>query len=257
VTAVEQSKEILTDGRMLFESLDIAGRTFEAICERVSPSKINKRLGGRRFDIVTVANLLNEFQDEGLSFKLIHSLIANHLADDGVLIIIDPALKKTTRPIMAMRDSLLGEVKIEIVAPCLCRDSCPMLALNERDWCHFYLEWERPALISKLDELTGLDRKHLKMSYFIFRRLGGDAQSRDSSPRRWRVVSSPLISKGKRELMLCGAGGEIKRVMRIDREASDANIDFEEAMRGDIIETDATKRIRIADSFRIIQKYNR
>lgn len=256
VTAVEQSKQILQDGKALFESLGLPGRTFEPIIQGITPSKINRELEARQFEIIVVGNLLNEFDDKELSFKLINGLITDHLTDDGVLIIIDPALKKTTRPIMAMRDRLLSAGGIDVMAPCLHMSDCPMLKANDRDWCHFYLEWKRPELIKQLDELTGLDRKHLKMSYFILRRTGDNSKTSKQNPKHWRVVSSPLISKGKRELMLCGACGDLKRVMRIDREASGANVDFEGAMRGDIIETDATKRIRADDSFRIIHKYN-
>ncbi len=254
VTAIEQSKHILQDGKKLFDSLDMPGRSFEAIVERITPAKIDRQLAGRRFDIIVVANLLNELGDDEVAFKLIRNLITNHLNKDGVIIVIDPALKKTTIPLMAMRDRLLDEdEKVDVIAPCLHRQSCPMRKQNERDWCHFYLEWKRPELIKQLDELTGLDRRHLKMAYFIF---VSALRSLASDLNRWRVVSSPLISKGKRELILCSGGGELKRIMRVDRDASEVNSHFKSAMRGDIVETNSTKRIRAKDSFRIIHVYN-
>ena len=255
--AVEQSKDILNDGKKIFESLDMHGRRFEAIPCVIAPSKIGRTLGNRRFEIITIGNLLNELEDEELSFKLIHELITNHLTDDGVLIIIDPALKKTTRPLMGMRNRLLNENgNVDVIAPCLHGQNCPMLIENDRNWCHFYLEWQRPEIIKQLDDLTGLDRRYLKMAYFIFHRSANDSRFTTHNSQHYRVVSSPLISKGKRELMLCGSNGELKRTMRVDREASERNSNFANAMRGDIVETDATKRIRTENSFRIINKYN-
>jgi len=254
VTAIEQSKYILRDGKKLFDSLDMPDRNFEAIVEKITPARIDRQLAGRRFDIIVVANLLNELGNDEVAFKLVSGLIMNHLNKDGAIIVIDPALKKTTIPLMAMRDRLLDEdEKVDVIAPCLHRQGCPMRKQNGRDWCHFYLEWERPEIIKQLDELTGLDRRHLKMAYFIF---VSALRSRVPGVSQYRVVSSPLISKGKRELILCSRDGELKRIMRVDRDASEENAHFESAMRGDIVKMNSTKRIRAKDSFRIIRGYN-
>lgn len=69
------------------------------------------------------------------------------------------------------------------------------------------------------------------------------------TPLLWRVVSSPLVSKGKRELWLCGENGELRKVRRTDRDATAENADFDRAVRGDVVQCAAIDRIRKEDAF--------
>jgi len=123
-----------------------------------------------------------------------------------------------------------------------------MLAANDRDWCHFYIDWKCPEYLSELDRLSGMNHKHLKMSYFVFTR---ESRVTSHESRKWRVVSSPLVSKGKRELMLCGENGKLMKAARLDRDASDKNADLARAKRGDIVRCGYKKRISMDDSLSI------
>jgi hypothetical protein len=66
-----------------------------------------------------------------------------------------------------------------------------------------------------------------------------------SARSRLRVVSSPIVTKGKRELFLCGevatASGELVparvRGMRLNRDASPTNAPWDDAARGDLLVT--------------------
>ncbi len=53
----------------------------------------------------------------------------------------------------------------------------------------------------------------------------------------WRVVSGPLNSNGKSERLLCGPAQsrELLRITRLDRDQSQANKDFDELERGDLV----------------------
>jgi hypothetical protein len=65
------------------------------------------------------------------------------------------------------------------------------------------------------------------------------------APGLARVVSAPLVTKGKREWFLCGdamTNGELRsgstKAMRLDRERAPHNAAWDEARRGDILAFD-------------------
>lgn len=138
-----------------------------------------------------------------------------------------------------------------------------MLSHNKRDWCHFYLDWERPKIIADLDRLIGNKKEHLKFSYLVLTA----SESRNPSPQfragigtsehLFRVVSAPLRSKGKIELLLCPAEGNdtgrLHRVTRLDKERGPANADLDRVWRGEIVECHAKGQIAREDHFRIVR----
>jgi len=255
------------NGAMAREAVSITNRIqnknhfFEVKTEHISRRHLYKILGDQKFDIILAANLLNEFEDENDAEKLAKACATDFLKDDGLLIVIDPALKESARSLMRLRDRIVHSTDMGVMAPCLHQKECPMLAANERDWCHFYIEWERPELIRQLDDLTGLDHTHLKMAYLILqtnfegRGTTAPSGSSDEGRKTWRVVSSPLKSKGKIEIVLCGDNGELLKVMRLDRDGSEANAAMDTIMRGDIISCPAQKRIGKDARIQIIRRW--
>ena len=60
------------------------------------------------------------------------------LAPGGTIVIIEPALRETSRELLAVRDLLLSQTAqpaLDVVAPCFWAGPCPALE-RERDWCH-------------------------------------------------------------------------------------------------------------------------
>ena len=53
----------------------------------------------------------------------------------GRVILVEPALRETSRELLAVRDQLLALSELRVVAPCFWTGACPALA-RERDWCH-------------------------------------------------------------------------------------------------------------------------
>ncbi len=255
-TAVEQNADILSDARALFDRVAPKNHGLETIRAQIDPTNPGTAIGMNRFDLICAANLLNEFDDAATALVFTRALLADHLEREGRLLIIDPALRKTTRPLMALRDTLTGE-GMKVIAPCLHQKSCPMLAANERDWCHFYCEWKRPPLIARIDALTGLDHRFLKMAYLILTRdPRPETRDRGHHNTLHRVVSSPIRSKGKIELVLCGSNGELRRVRRLDRDASETNAAFDRVRRGDIVALETnTTRIASNDTVAIAQAW--
>jgi ribosomal protein RSM22 (predicted rRNA methylase) len=260
LAAMDASTQALEIARDLVKRLPAPQPSFETIVGDVTqPSGVNL-LAGRRFDLILAANVLNELTSPSATERLVHKLLTHHIVPGGLLVVIDPALRTTTRPLMALRNTLLDQRLAHVLAPCTHTQHCPMLAAGERDWCHFYLDWERPAFLAELDVLSGMDHRRLKFSYLL---LAAPPEGTLPNPGSripdpgslWRIVSSPLDSRGKREFWLCGGPGTLRRVRRLTREASEKNGDADRAVRGDIVNYEEGDRIGPQDSFTILQRW--
>ena len=104
-----------------------------------------------------------------------------------------------------------------------------------------------PTLVKEIDKLTGLRKDSLKFSYLVIRK-DRFSLSDVCGPNVFRVVSEPLVSKGKIEFYLCGAG-ERKLVMRQDKDATPGNESFGSMQRGSLVSferlVDDGKRFKI------------
>jgi hypothetical protein len=107
-----------------------------------------------------------------------------------------------------------------------------------------------PAWLAPVARAAGLRREGLTFSYLVLRRggptLAGALRGPGGAPApgaaRLRVVSGEMRTKGKREAFVCGelpsASGPVAaraRLMRLDRDANDANHDWERLRRGDVV----------------------
>ncbi len=207
-------------------------------------------LAEKPFDLIILSNVLNEMYarcDDRIAKRidLLTGVNDRLLGDEGSCIIIEPALRETSRELLMVREGLL-ERGFRIFAPCLSSISCPALA-NPKDWCHEAIPWDPPDLIRELDKRTGLRKDSLKFSYLTLRKdehALADMCGRDA----FRVVSEPLPSKGKLEFYLCGSGGR-KLAALLNRDRTTANDDYGSLQRGDLVNLrgliDEGKRFRI------------
>ncbi len=248
IAAVERTKAALEQAHELFRKIAPHHHSFESATLDITKQPLGKALARQRFDIIIAANVLNELPEDQ-ALKISAELARDFLKGNGSFIIVDPALRETARLLMKLRDSLVNEGAARVTAPCLHQKQCPMLAANERDWCHFYIDWEPPEFLTELDRLSGMDHTHLKMSYMILRKV------KVENGKLWRVVSSPLVSKGKRELVLCGKSGKLLKVVRLDKNTSQTNADFDAVKRGDVVSCSCEGRIDKASSFEIIRSW--
>jgi ribosomal protein RSM22 (predicted rRNA methylase) len=216
------------------------------------------RLAETPFDLIILSNVLNElFVHEkdriARRIALVQGILDHFLSHDGNCIIIEPALRATSRELLGVRDGLI-ELDYAVIAPCLRQSKCPALA-NPKDWCHEDIPWDPPDRIRKLDRLAGLRKDSLKFSYLVLRHTG-EARTPRFSENSFRVVSDLLISKGKTELYLCGESGRSLAV-RLDKDAAPENEVFEKLRRGDIAcferLIDEGKRLKIGKETAIIR----
>jgi ribosomal protein RSM22 (predicted rRNA methylase) len=235
ITAVDHVAENLKMADELFASFRSEGGLIASLKTVRSSIEHAPHLARTSFDLIMLSNVLNEIfvHDEDRIARrtvLLAEILNSYLADDGSCIIIEPALRETSVEMLKVRDGLL-ERGFHIYAPCLCRAACPALA-NPKDWCHEDLTWDPPEMIRELDKLTGLRKDSLKFSYLVLRK---DSQSLLAvyGENAFRVVSGPLVSKGKIEFYLCGDSGR-RLAMRLDKDATTQNEAFRKLQRGDI-----------------------
>ncbi|MEK7851501.1 MAG: small ribosomal subunit Rsm22 family protein, partial [Deltaproteobacteria bacterium] len=259
-TAIDQVTENLRDAEALFgafrERVPLVAtlKTFKSSIEMVSSFPKGP------YDIIVLSNILNEVAhlDEDRTSKrvaILKTIIRDLLASDGSCIIIEPALRQTSRDMLEVRDSLLHE-GFCIYSPCLMGEKCPAL-VNPKDWCHEDIPWEFPEIVREVDRLTGLRKDSLKFSHLVIRKDGLSIKD-IYDERSFRVVSEPLVSKGKMEFYLCGAGGR-RMATRLDKDKGIKNELFEELKRGDIVGLngviDEGKRLKVGkDTYVVISR---
>jgi ribosomal protein RSM22 (predicted rRNA methylase) len=170
-----------------------------------------------RFDLIVAAHLLNEL-DLNLDgrARLVAGWCRDLLETDGTCVVIEPALRETSRALLGVRDRLLG-AGLGVAAPCFCQTACPALQ-RDRDWCHD----SAGVLVA--------GRSRVDFSYLVLRRSVAAA----ADPGRYRVVSDPIKDKGRLRFFVCGVAGRFP-LMRLNRDRSAANQALDQARRGDIV----------------------
>jgi ribosomal protein RSM22 (predicted rRNA methylase) len=171
------------------------------------------------FDLIMAAHLLNELSErldlDGRA-RLVAGWCRDLLEPDGTCIVIEPALRDTSRALLGVRDRLLA-AGLRVAAPCFCQTACPALQ-RERDWCHDSAE----VLVA--------GRSRVDFSYLVLRR----STATDIDTDRYRVVSDPIKDKGRLRFFVCGVTGRFQ-LLRLDRDRSAANQALDQAHRGDIV----------------------
>jgi ribosomal protein RSM22 (predicted rRNA methylase) len=180
-------------------------------------------------DLVIMGTVLNELAPAARLALVDRALAA--IAADGAVLIVEPALRETSRALHELRDAVLARGSAHVFAPCTRRAApCPMLA-NPDDWCHEDRAIELPPHTAELARLTGLRDSGMKFSYLVFRR---DDAPLVTAPGAWRVVSAQRPAKGKLEMYACSDAGRVP-LRLLKRNRSEANRAFEAARRGDVL----------------------
>ncbi len=180
-----------------------------------------------RFDLIVAAHLLNELyvamrpaERRSARAERVRTWCETLLAPGGTLVILEPALRETSRELLAVRDVLVAG-GLHVVAPCLWAGPCPALA-RDRDWCHdATLE---PAAV------VGQRPRRVDFAYLALRMTGDVA----TDPSLFRVVSDLLEEKGRLRVYGCGPAGR-HALVRLDRHRTPANAALDGVARGDLI----------------------
>lgn len=189
---------------------------------------------GRRFDLVSIGHLLNELfpgPEADLRRADLLEEALSLVAPGGSLLVVEPALRDTSRALLRVRDLLVAR-GFAVRAPCLFRGPCPAL-LRETDWCHAERPVEPPALVAQIAKAAGLRREAVKMSYLALAPRE-EAWAEPPEGRVFRIVSEPLPSKGRLRYMGCGPEGRMGLSLQ-ERHVRDSNRRFGSLLRGDVV----------------------
>lgn len=187
------------------------------------------------YDLIIVQNLLSELYigspDAVNRRAAFVEMLLECLAVNGSVMLIEPALRSTSRALHQVRDQLLAQGQCTIYSPCLHDAPCPAL-IKASDWCHEERMWETPDWIAQVDREVGFIKDALKFSYAILRKDGKTLIPRNSGCHR--VVSELRVMKGEKRVWLCDDLGR-PEVGRQDKERSVSNAPFDQWHRGAIV----------------------
>ncbi|HEU0034789.1 MAG TPA: small ribosomal subunit Rsm22 family protein [Kofleriaceae bacterium] len=184
-------------------------------------------------DLVVIGNMLNELSPAHAIEVVGRALAA--IADDGAVIVIEPALRDTARGLHAIRDAVIARGLGHVAAPCTRHGApCPALA-DPGDWCHEDRALQLSPRTAELARLTHLRDSGMKFAYLVLRRAPLDLVA--AGDRAWRIVSAPIPAKGKLEIFGCSAHGRVPlRLLKRHRSAD--NRALERVDRGDVVVVD-------------------
>ena len=194
------------------------------------------------FDLIIVSNSLNELFRTSADpiarrVRLLEQVLEG-MAPDGTLMIIEPALRETTRELHQVRDRLVAKQRANVYSPCLHEHPCPALVRPD-DWCHEERLWSPPPVVRKIDREVGFIKDALKFSYLLLRKDGLTIVDRD--PAVHRVVSERMRMKGEQRVWLCNETGR-QLVGRLDKSRSEANRPYDHWHRGAIVRVEQIER---------------
>jgi SAM-dependent methyltransferase len=151
-------------------------------------------------------------------------------AADGLLFVLEPALKPGTRHLQRVRDRLVAAGH-GVVAPCTHRAPCPMLA-RPQDWCHGWAAGALPDALHPAARAAGLRWEGLTSS-----RLVVTHAPKPQAPTA-RAVGPLQRTMGRSDVWWCTATGTLERAGRLDRHRTDANAAWDDVVPGDAVTFD-------------------
>lgn len=212
--------------------------------------------GGKEgYDLIIIQNLLNELhlgrpdRIQARSALIVSAL--RLLSSHGSIMLIEPALRESSRELHEVRDYLLASGACTLYSPCLHENPCPAL-VKSTDWCHEERPWCPPGWIQSVDARTGFIKDALKFSYVLLRKDGQTIVNRRENV--FRMVSELRVFKGESRAWLCNGMGR-SEIGLLTKDQSLANDAFVKGERGCIIRIDEIvrkeKRGRLASLGRI------
>lgn len=219
----------------------LAGAVGQRLQTRRWDPLANDPIPGRNiaWSVISLGHVINELWADAPDrierrAALSRSLLGS-LRKGGSLVIVEPALRTTTRELLALRDVLVGEGHA-VRAPCLFRGPCPALE-REVDWCHFERAWEPPPALAEIVATSGLHKEALKAAYVVLAPKGEawpqPPPAREGA-RLFRVVSEHLEGKGRLRVIGCGPEGRVPLALADDARG-EATQAFVDATRGDVL----------------------
>ena len=183
-------------------------------------------------DIIILAHVLNEFGSGSRHLEAKYNLISQAMSlldANGILVVIEPASKVSSRDIMSLRDQIYTENQIKIIAPCPEVVNCPLL-MSRNNWCHAEFPNLRPQELLEIDRKIGFDREFLKCSYLVLARPDAPYKHQD-----FRIVSGLMNADGILRRYACTSKG----FLTLSQKASDKTQILSRMTRGQAVSPDS------------------
>lgn len=236
---LEPSKLAVLSAMQLAKNLKL--NAAKQIAQRIE----NSKLSAGRYSTVLIFFSLNEWpDDEKMRVNWLRQAYQS-LAPGGQLLIVEPALRKTSRELMSLREQLIA-AGLELVAPCTHHQACPMLQ-RRRDYCHGTIQLDIPDDFVRLGEMAGgLNLNDTDYAYLLFRASGlahdnihegahnSNTDVENEAVKSYRVVGNLRKEKGRLRQFVCGAQGlvELSALTRAKAKGAKA---LQDLQRGDEI----------------------
>jgi len=238
VLALERVPRALSVGRTLGDSAALETHAWDATRDPIPAGPYDTIVSGHLWNELFLTDRSPLDRRAALLGRVLAAL-----APGGRVVIIEPALRETSRSLHALRDRAIVDGAV-VLAPCLMQAPCPAL-VKPTDWCHAERSWSPPDELDALAEAARIHKDRLKLSYLVLAREA--APVFDAS--LFRIVSEPLDEKGKLVRVGCGPRGRHRLVLR-ERDVNDTNRCFASLSRGDVLRADAL--VEKGDGLRLV-----
>ncbi|UCD18773.1 MAG: methyltransferase domain-containing protein [candidate division WOR-3 bacterium] len=230
-TGIDSSKIMLDRARQMLQFQRKEDRRLKARLFQRNAREVWSATSRKKYDIILLVNSLAEIvEDDTLPSDFMGRLYGS-LVEGGLLVIIEPALKKLARRLMYLRDDLTRHKGMQVILPCLHDGSCALLNVEGRDeWCHQSVEWSPPEFLHIINEGLNREIDVLKFSYLVTVKTK-NPQSKNTG---YRVVSKLLKEKGKRRCFICTPVGRVELV-RLGKSKTAHNACFDLVSKGNVL----------------------
>lgn len=127
--------------------------------------------GAHLIAMVNVANEMIGLGREPLAERMerLAGQLADHIAPDGRLLIVEPGTRLGWRCLEGMRRAFV-EMGMGLLAPCPHAKACPLTTGRVRAWCHCIVSPQgAPGWLTTLSERAGLAKERLSLSFLLVR----------------------------------------------------------------------------------------
>lgn len=205
VTLADYSTKALNLAKKIYEANFPSIKVQTQLIDFEKFSDKNNLLFDNKFDFIVMSHVINELWKDDINaqkkrLSLLLS-IKSYIEENGILFLMEPALLKTSRALIELRN-LLIEKGFSVISPCSKNSECPVIKAGQNITCHGEYQLKNTALITEIAKRAKLDRNSVKMTYFMFK--NSSKSQAEEAENLYTVVSEGMLNKsGRVRFLLC------------------------------------------------------
>lgn len=119
------------------------------------------------------------------------------------LMIIEPSTQDDGRKLMELREKLIAK-DFHVLAPCTHQQTCPLLSLSKKDWCHDRIHFKKPDWFQKIENQLPIKNDTLTFSYLLVEKKKlKKSETKDTEVKIARLTGDLMNENGKSRQLLC------------------------------------------------------